>query len=121
MKNLLILILLCTSLGAAAALYEAKAKIAGYEANKTTDQERALYGEECVIWFTERAEKAGYEKPAYKLARSWRKHGQMVFEIVADWNQSDFISEEALCVVDQQSNVLRSYNGASREPWLFYK
>lgn len=87
----------------------------------TTDIERETYGQECVDWMLENAKKAGHENAALKLARSWRKHGQMVFEVVADWDQDEFKVEDSLCVIDLQSGMFFTYGGISKKPWLFYE
>ena len=106
MSRTLATVLAITNLFTGYELYHSHQRYQAAVSTQTTNRER---------------EDSGQEKAAYKLARSWRKHGQMVFEVVADWNQTEFKSDDALCVVDMQSGMNFSYSGAARDPWLFYK
>jgi hypothetical protein len=121
MSRTLATVLAITNLFTGYELYHSHQRYQAAVSTQTTNRERETYGQSCIDWFTEMAEDSGQEKAAYKLARSWRKHGQMVFEVVADWNQTEFKSDDALCVVDMQSGMNFSYSGAARDPWLFYK
>lgn len=121
MKQDIVRILVITNIIALGAVGYFYNQINQVNSVRTTDVERETYGAECVKWITDSYQSAGEDNAAFVLARSWRKHGQMVFEIHPDWDQDEFRGEDVLCVVDKQSGFQFRYTGISREPWLFYK
>ncbi|WP_137111948.1 hypothetical protein [Rhodobacter sp. SY28-1] len=97
--------------------------------DKTTDQEREVYGSSCLDWLTEKVKTGKYEGLELALARSWKKHGQLVFEIVPTEETSEELKAEmkrqewdgVLCTYDKQSGTMVTYNGEERDRWMFYE
>jgi hypothetical protein len=94
---------------------------------RTTNQEREIYGSECVDWRNEQTKDRGIK---LILARSWKKYGQMVFEVVPahdqDWTTvtKKVPSSElpaVLCTSDAQSGVMYVVSGDERKKWMFYE
>ena len=94
--------------------------------NKTTDWERDVYGAACVNWLNEKATET---EITLALGRSWKKHGQLVFEVVPatdkDWETArkkipDETSRSLLCIYDTQSGMMYPAVGTERERWMFY-
>lgn len=95
--------------------------------NQTTDREREAYGAACVDW---RNEETKERKIKLALGRSWKKHGQMVFEIIPaheeDWKVvTEKVPQDelpaALCTFDRQSGTMYVAFGSNRERWMFYE
>jgi len=127
MKNCAALIFLIST-AALGALYldgqqkldVAEAKLAALEATKTTDAERARYGQACLDWHKQEGEKDGKRDGEFFLGRSWKKHGQLVFEVVMPKDEIGKRTGDAICTYDVQSGMMYSYTGGSREIWMFY-
>lgn len=134
MKNLILFILLLTSVTLGATLHENSEKLAklriqlvsteeqlaAANADTTTDEERRAYGPGCVSWLTEQAKKEGSTDAKPYLGRSWKKHGQLVFEIFGNPDAKPPLFMESLCVYDVQSGMMFRHTGAQRDMWMFY-
>ncbi|WP_146170682.1 hypothetical protein [Cereibacter changlensis] len=94
--------------------------IAIRDETRTTMAERTSFGEGCVSWLKEEGEKEGKREGEFYLGRSWRKHGQMVFEVVVPKDEFGLKSGSALCTYDEQSGMMYSYWGENRNIWMFY-
>lgn len=95
--------------------------------NKTTDRERDSYGIACLEFLNKKAKERGY---FFDLGRSWKKHGQMVFEIMPatdkDWTTAretlpNGASPVILCTYDKQSGLMVPIVGEEQERWMFYE
>lgn len=95
--------------------------------DKTTDRERETYGTACVDWLNE---KSTDDDITLALGRSWKKHGQLVFEVIPatdkDWETArkkfpDDKSLSLLCTYDKQSGMMYPIVGDERERWMFYE
>lgn len=95
--------------------------------DKTTDQDRDIYGAACVDWLNETTTENDL---TLALGRSWKKHGQLVFEVVPatekDWEtvreKKPFgDTPSLLCTYDKQSGMMYSVVGPEQERWMFYE
>lgn len=127
MKNVILLLLLLSTGYYAVKLQETREKLAEANSTKTTDYEREEYGASCVDWLNKQM-----GEPAFKLAlaRSWKKNGQMVFEVIPaseeDWKiaREKFPGDETLsilCTYDKQSGMMFPVTGPERDRWMFYE
>jgi hypothetical protein len=119
MKNLTIAFLILVNIATAYGLWEKELKIRALESNKTTNREREVYGEACVKLLRGIGEEQGREGEFF-LGRSWKKHGQLVFEVVGPRDETFEKNGIPLCVYDTQSNLMYQHYGDGRKPWLFY-
>lgn len=94
--------------------------VAAANETKTTVAERTSFGEACVRWLKEEGEAEGKREGEFYLGRSWKKHGQMVFEVVVPRDEIGLKSGSALCTYDEQSGMMYSYWGANQNTWMFY-
>ncbi|WP_444460234.1 hypothetical protein [Rhodobacter capsulatus] len=134
MRNCLIVFLVLTNAATGYALFqgideyervrtqfvEARQKIAEIESTKTTDFERENYGQECVKWLREEGTKDGKRDGEFYLGRSWKKYGQMVFEVIVPKDQIGRKTGNFLCTFDAQSGMMYSLEGPAQERWMFY-
>ncbi|PJF10792.1 hypothetical protein [Pseudorhodobacter sp. MZDSW-24AT] len=124
MKDALIIILLATNAVTGFAFYELEKKtseeILTLKSTSTTSAERDIYGNSCVKWLAEEGAKEGTRTGEFYLGRSWRKHGQLVFEVISPQDDIGKARGDALCTYDIQSGMMYSYTGSSRSTWLFY-
>ena len=125
MKDIVILALLATNGFTGYAFYnshkEQSEEIAELTSTRTTDSERELYGNACVKWLSDEGAKEGTRAGEFYLGRSWRKHGQLVFEVISPTDEIGKQKGDALCLYDMQSGMMYSYTGSARDAWLFYK
>ncbi|NVO55093.1 hypothetical protein HW561_04720 [Rhodobacteraceae bacterium B1Z28] len=120
MKKFAIPLLIIANIAAAYGLWEREMKIRSLEATNTTLGERDAYGEACVRWLRETAKEEDEREGEFYLGRSWRKHGQLVFEVIGPRDDISAKRGDALCTYDKQSGMMYSYYGASKETWMFY-
>lgn len=119
MKKLAIPLLIVSNIVTAYGLWEREMKIRALESTKTTDWEREAYGEACVEWLQKKAKDEGREGE-FILGRSWKKHGQLVFEVVGPDDEIRSEHGYALCTYDIQSHMMYAHYGKNRETWMFY-
>jgi hypothetical protein len=95
--------------------------------DKTTDREREIYGAACVDWLSE---KVTEDDITLALGRSWKKHGQLVFEVIPATDEAweaarkltpDGESPTVICTYDKQSGMMYPVLGDERERWMFYE
>ncbi|MBL4928005.1 hypothetical protein [Fuscibacter oryzae] len=95
--------------------------------SKTTDREREVFGAACVDWLNEKTKE---REVSLAVGRSWKKHGQLVFEIIPasgqDWAKvvEKLPAEElpaVICTYDRQSGVMFAATGSERDRWMFYE
>lgn len=126
MKNILILILVLSNAATAYLFFtdnlmknsiikSLNVKIEELTANTTTESERENYGKACVDWLKENKSEDGFQ-----LGRSWKKHGQLVFEVLPPQEENGKNGETLICTVDVQSGVMFAYEGQARDEWMFY-
>lgn len=126
MERILIAGLIATNLatGLTAFYYYDMHKVA--TANQTSDREREEFGWQCTSWLNEETKEREIE---LVLGRSWKKHGQLVFEIMPDHDiDREKVREKVspselpaiLCTYDKQSGLMHAITGKEREKWTFY-
>ncbi|MGA0539046.1 hypothetical protein [Neotabrizicola sp. VNH66] len=121
MSRILIVGLLISNAATGYGFYQYKQAYAQVTSNMTTNQERASYGARCVEWIEEWIAEKSDEDAGLFLGRSWRKHGQLVFEVYSDPKLKPETSVELLCVADAQSGMMFSYSGEDRSRWMFFE
>lgn len=117
-------LLVVSNIATGAALFHFYQLDQQHSETRTTDSERAQFGQACVDWISDQSKEAkttGEAKdPKLWLGRSWRKHGQMVFEVFSDPDTETSELVEILCTYDKQSGTMFAYERASRDMWMFY-
>lgn len=83
--------------------------------NKATLDERNTFGPSCVNWIKELEEAKG-TKGDFSLGRSWKKHGQLVFEVMTPKDADNM----TLCLYDEQSGIMVLPPESERRVWMFY-
>lgn len=121
MSRALITVLIFTNLATGYSYYENREAYLNAVSDKTTISERETYGTRCVEWFTETIKVKDDKDAGFFLGRSWRKHGQLVFEVFSDTNLRPEISIERLCTYDKQSGMMFAISDADRDRWMFYE
>ncbi|MDO8985567.1 hypothetical protein [Cypionkella sp.] len=99
-----------------ASLSSAETQLAAASADKVTAGERTAYGSICVDWIKDVEEKKG-TKGEYSLGRSWKKHGQFVFEVMTPAEGGNMV----VCTYDEQSGVVVRPADSERSIWMFYE
>lgn len=126
MSRGIIALLIVTNLATGYQMLVYKQRLDLAVSNKTTDFERDNYGQGCVDWINE--EQKEREIPMV-LGRSWKKHGQLVFEIMPNHDQDWKVVREKipeaelpvlLCTYDVQSGIMVAVIGDERDQWMFY-
>ncbi|MBL4917448.1 hypothetical protein [Szabonella alba] len=126
MSRTLIAILVVTNLATGYQLYVTNHRYQATVSDKVTDRERDVYGTACVDWLNGKATERGF---TLALGRSWKKHGQLIFEIIPasdkDWTiardrMPNDDSPSMLCTYDKQSRMMYPVVGEERERWMFY-
>lgn len=120
MTNYPVMALVITNVATGAMLYDTKTKLDALTATKTSNGERDVYGAACVDWLKEEGEKVGERDGEFYLGRSWKKHGQLVFEVIVPKDEEGKKRGDAVCTYDVQSGMLYAYYGPAREEWMFY-
>ncbi|MCE8523355.1 hypothetical protein KBY30_20390 [Ruegeria pomeroyi] len=120
MKKLVFALLLVTNVATAYELWVSKLKIQTLTSNRTTDKEREVFGEACVSWLSEKGREEDNREGEFYLGRSWKKHGQLVFEVIGPKDAFRDQKGEAICTYDKQSGIMYAYYGPAQERWLFY-
>ena len=127
MSRTLIALLVVTNAATGYELYRYNQRYEAAISNQTTSREREIGGEACVKWLSE---KVVDTKINLAVGRSWKKHGQLVFEVMPasdeDWKlaretMTDDEFPSVLCTYDKQSGVMYAVQGAERERWMFYE
>lgn len=127
MSRTLIALLILTNAGTGYSYYQYREAYRAAVSTETTSQERETFGAGCVDWINEKADE---REVIFSLGRSWKKHGQMVFEmIVAPDQEWEVVREKLhpdelpsfLCTLDRQSGVMFVVTGEERERWMFYE
>ena len=127
MSRALIALLILTNAGTGYSYYQYKEAYRQAVSDKTTDEERRVWGSDCLDWRNDETKTRGVK---LALGRSWKKHGQLVFEIVPTSDEKwELVVEKvpeselpySLCVSDKQSGMLYLVTGNERDRWMFYE
>lgn len=121
MSNGLVTLLVATNLATGAGFYHFYQLDQKHTETRTTDVERENFGKGCVDWLNEDFKPESKAGSKLYLGRSWRKHGQMVFEIFSEPDLKPEERVDALCTYDLQSGMMFQFRGASRDMWMFYE
>lgn len=126
MSRTIIAVLVVTNLATGYQLYVSNQRYQAAISNKTTDREREVYGAACVDWLKEKVTDSDV---TLALGRSWKKHGQLVFEVIPSTDKAweaarkhipEGESPAVLCTYDTQSGLMYPILGDERERWMFY-
>lgn len=126
MSRALAVVLIVTNLITGYELYRCHKRYEAAVSDKTTNHERDRYGAACVDWLNDKTKE---REVTLALGRSWKKHGQMVFEVMPasekDWEtarkkMSDTELPAILCTYDRQSGMMVAVVGDERDSWMFY-
>lgn len=127
MSRTIIALLVATNIATGYSYFQYRDAYRQVISDKTTDYERQTYGAGCVDWINKDAVK---REVTFALGRSWKKHGQFVFEIIAAPSQDWEVIREKLhpdekpsflCTLDKQSGVMYAVIGDERERWMFFE
>lgn len=126
MSRVAIALLIVTNLATGYQMLVYKQRLELAVSDRTTNLDRDTYGKGCVDWLNEQDKERGI---TLTLGRSWKKHGQYVFEIIPDskedWKEVlEKVPETELpamlCTYDGQSGIMVAITGDERDQWMFY-
>lgn len=120
MKNFLFALLIITNAATAYELWVSKQRIHILTSQKTTEREREVYGEACLDWLQEEGKETHKREGDFYLGRSWKKHGQLVFEVIGPNDEFRKKNGDPICTYDKQSGMMYSHFGSAKERWMFY-